>query len=110
MYRISLRPIMESPRVLHWQAKFAMTLIAIGCIGLFMTTQDVVPATGIVPFFLLVSALLGLLMLFLSVGINSSNSQLSETNQLVPEEMVEIIDPFYKRISQRVQLLIEKKK
>ena len=43
-------------------------------------------------FFLLVSALLGLLMLFLSVGINNSNPQLSETNQLVPEEMVEIID------------------
>ena len=92
MYRISLRANMESPRVLHWQAKFGMTLIAIGCIGLFMTTQDVVPATGIVPFFLLVSALLGLLMLFLSIGINSSNPQLSETNQLVPEEMVEIID------------------
>ena len=31
-----------------------------------VTTQDVVPATGVVPFFLLVSALLGLLMLFLS--------------------------------------------
>ena len=29
---------------------------------------------------------------------------------IVIEEMVEIIDPFYKRISQRVQLLIEKKK
>ena len=85
-------PLMENPNLIHWQAKFGMTLIAIGCIGLFLTTQDVVPATGFVPFVLLTSALLGILMLFLSIGVNSDVSQLSEVTQLVPDELVEIVD------------------
>lgn len=83
---------MHSPNLLQWQAKTGMTLVAIGCIGLFMTTQDVVPETGVVPFLLLISSLLGILMLFLSIGIDGAPSQFSEVNQLVPEEFVQIVD------------------
>ena len=83
---------MQNPNLLHWQAKTGMTLIAIGCIGLFMTTQDVVPETGVVPFLLLTSSLLGILMLFLSIGIEGGPSPFSEVSQLVPEEFVQIID------------------
>ena len=31
-------------------------------------------------------------MLFLSIGVNSDVSQLSEVTQLVPDELVEIVD------------------
>lgn len=78
--------------VMHWQAKLGMTLIAIGSIGLFAASQDYIANNEFTGITLLITALLGLFMLMLSVGVKNSSSHLSSTHQLVPEEMVEMVD------------------
>jgi len=83
---------MAKSRIIHWQAKTGMTFIGIGSIGLFLSSQGYLPNTGILALSLLISALLGLLMLTLSVGVDHEITQLSETSQLAPTELVEIID------------------
>ena len=83
---------MGNGSVLHWQAKMGMSMIGIGSIGLFLSSQGHLPSTGVVSLSLLIIALLGLLLLMLSVGVDHEMEQLSETSQLAPAELVEIVD------------------
>lgn len=83
---------MAQGNVLHWQAKIGMCMIAIGSIGLFLASQGHLPSTGVLSLSLLITALLGLLLLMLSVGVDHEMEQLSETSQLAPTELVEIVD------------------
>ena len=78
--------------VLHWQAKLGMTFIALGSIGLFLSSQNHIANDGIIPFILMITSLLGLFILMLSVGVKNSSSHLSSTHQLVPEDLVEVVD------------------
>ena len=41
---------------------------------------------------LILSALLGSLMLFLSVGVENTTTDLGQTSQLVPDELVDVVD------------------
>ena len=77
---------------MHWQAKLGMTFIAVGCIGLFAAAQDYIKNNDFIGIALLITALLGLCMLMLSVGVKNSSHHLSSTHQLVPEQVVEVID------------------
>lgn len=78
--------------MIHWQAKLGMTMVGIGTIGLFLTTQSTLPNEGVLPFVLILSALLGSLMLFLSVGVENTTTDLGQTSQLVPDELVDVLD------------------
>ena len=78
--------------VLHWQAKLGMTFIGLGSIGLFLSSQNHITNEGVVPFVLMITALLGLFMLMLSIGVSNTSPHLSSTHQLVPEDLVEAVD------------------
>ena len=78
--------------LIHWQAKLGMAMVGIGAIGLFLTTQSTLPNEGVLPFVLILSALLGSLMLFLSVGVENTTTDLGQTSQLVPDELVDVVD------------------
>lgn len=78
--------------MIHWQAKLGMAMVGIGTIGLFLTTQSTLSNEGVLPFVLILSALLGMLMLFLSVGVENTTSDLGKTSQLVPDELVDIVE------------------
>ena len=66
-------------------------MVGIGAIGLFLTTQSTLPNEGVLPFVLILSALLGSLMLFLSVGVENTTTDLGQTSQLVPDEL-DVVD------------------
>ena len=78
--------------LIHWQAKLGMAMVGIGTIGLFLTTQNSSLNDGVVPFVLILSALLGMLMLFLSVGVENTNAEFGQTSQLVPDELIDVVE------------------
>lgn len=83
---------MEEGGLLNWQAKLGMTLVGAGSISLFLSTKDFLPNDGVFDFIYLLSALLGLLMLMLSIGVASNHPHLSEVTQFTPDEFIETID------------------
>jgi hypothetical protein len=82
--------------LVHWQAKTGLGFIGVGTIGLFLSSQAKLPFglenTMPIGALLLTTAFLGILLLTLSVGVDHEMDHLSQTNQLVPTELVEIID------------------
>ncbi|MDA0842731.1 MAG: hypothetical protein O3B67_02090 [archaeon] len=92
LYELTISGAMAEGGLLDWQARLGMTLIGAGSISLFLSTKDFLPSEGVFGFIYLLAALLGLLMLMLSIGVDSNNPRLSEMTQLAPDELVETID------------------
>ena len=78
--------------LIQWQAQLGMGMVGVGSIGLFLSSRGSIPNEGMLPFGLILTALLGALMLFLSVGVENTNSDLAQTTQLVPDELVEVVE------------------
>ena len=87
---------MAKGSVVHWQAKTGLSFIGIGTIGLFLSSQEMLPfgikGSSVIAASLLTTAFLGILLLTLSVGVDHEMDHLSQTSQLAPTELVEIID------------------
>jgi len=73
--------------LVHWQAKLGMTLVGVGSIGLFSITKSWAPLTGnMSSYIFIVMALLGMLMLMLSMGIDSDSEELNQPFTMMEEE------------------------
>tara|TARA_B110001452_G_C14866849_1_gene302969 strand:- start:14 stop:241 length:228 start_codon:yes stop_codon:yes gene_type:complete len=68
------------------QSKFGMTLVGLGVILLFITTQEWVEFPEVIPFISILLALLGMLTLMLSIGVESEFEELSQTFTMMEEE------------------------
>jgi hypothetical protein len=68
------------------QSKFGMTLVGLGVILLFITTQEWVDFPEVIPFISILLAFLGMLTLMLSIGVESEFEELSQTFTMMEEE------------------------
>jgi hypothetical protein len=84
--------MVEGGGLVHWQAKLGMGLVGIGSIGLFTIAKGWwKPGDdfSVMSYILIVLALIGMLMLMLSMGIESDNPELSQTFSMMEEESKE---------------------
>ncbi len=82
----------ESGGLVHWQAKLGMGLIGVGSIGLFALTKDWLKFgdnNSVVSYVFIVLALVGMLLLMLSIGVESENPELSQTFTMMEENSEE---------------------
>jgi len=63
-----------------------MTLVGLGVILLFITTQEWVDFPEVIPFISILLAFLGMLTLMLSIGVESEFEELSQTFTMMEEE------------------------
>jgi len=78
--------------LVHWQAKLGMGLVGVGSIGLFAMTKEWLKLgdnLSIMSYVFIVLALVGMLMLMLSIGIDSENPELSQTFTMMEEDTEE---------------------
>ena len=80
----------EAGGLIDWQARIGMTMVGLGAVGLFSVTRGWLDnGGGAIDYVLITMALFGILLLFLSMGIDVDNEELSQSTTLIPEEILQ---------------------